>query len=208
MKSKLSVALCLAALLSAGCGASAEAQKAGAGAQAAPQGPARKQAEAARPAAIKVSEIAEDGLKEVREQSAKAGRVLLVNFWATWCGPCREEFPDLVKLREHYPDEQLDLVLVSLDDLAEISTTVPEFLAGMKAGRMPSYLLNASDPDAAINLFDPEWRGELPATFIYDPGGSLAYKHRGRIKPQDVRAAIDRALGPVALPQGAAPAGR
>jgi thiol-disulfide isomerase/thioredoxin len=201
MKLQLSFVLWSAALLFAGGCAQAGTQKAGAGAQSAAPSTPRKQVEPARPAAaIKVSEIAEDGLKAMREQSAKAGRVLLVNFWATWCVPCREEFPDLVKLREHYPEKQLDLVLVSLDDLAEISTTVPEFLAEMKAGRMPSYLLNAQDPDAAINLFDPEWRGELPATFIYDPGGSLAYKHRGRIKPQEVRAAIDGALGPVAQP--------
>jgi len=208
MKSKLSVAFS-AALLLAGGGAFAAAQGACAAQNPAPASPpAARPAPAAAPqgakpspaGAVKVSEIAEDGLKAVREGSAKAGRVLLVNFWATWCVPCREEFPDLVKIREHYPAEHLDLVLVSLDDLSEIEKDVPQFLTQMKAGGMPSYLLNANDPDAAINLFDPEWRGELPATFVYDLAGGLAYKHRGRIKPQEVRAAIDRALGPVARP--------
>ncbi|HZI19665.1 MAG TPA: TlpA disulfide reductase family protein [Pyrinomonadaceae bacterium] len=206
MKLKLSLAISAAALLFLGGGALFTTADAGAARPSAQQGAAPKAAKPepapapAQAAPIKVSEIAEDGLKGVREASAKAGRVLLVNFWATWCAPCREEFPDLVRLREHYPPQHLDLVLVSLDDLSDISTTVPEFLALMKAGGMPSYLLNSQDPDAAINLFDPEWRGELPATFVYDPAGTLAYKHRGRIKPQEVRAAIDAALGPVARP--------
>jgi thiol-disulfide isomerase/thioredoxin len=201
MKTKLSAILCAAALLLMGGGAAVSARQSGAApAPSTPQAAAQKPSAPAPPAAIKVSEVAEEGLKAVRDESAKAGRVLLVNFWATWCTPCREEFPDLVRLREQYPDERLDLVLISLDDPTEISTTVPEFLAQMKAGRMPSYLLNARDQDAAINLFDPEWRGELPATFVYDAAGSLVYRHRGRIKPPEVRAAIDAALGPVTRP--------
>lgn len=143
---------------------------------------------------VKVSEIKEAGLSALRDESAARGRVLLVNFWATWCTPCRDEFPDLVRLREQFATERLDLVLISLDDVSDIDSTVPEFLASMKATKMPSYLLNADDPDAAINLFDPTWHGELPATFIYDAGGKLVYKHRGRIKPAEVTAAIEGAM--------------
>lgn len=151
-------------------------------------------AEAKTGGSIEVTEIAEGGLRSLREESARSGRVLLINFWATWCTPCREEFPDFIEMREHYPVEKFDLVMVSLDDISEIKTTVPEFLAETKAERLASYLLNTEDVEATINLFDPEWRGELPATFIYDPTGALAYKHRGRIKPLEVRAAIDKAL--------------
>jgi thiol-disulfide isomerase/thioredoxin len=164
---------------------------------------AKKKEPATQAQAVKVAEIDETGLKALRQQSASDGRVLLVNFWATWCTPCREEFPDLIKLRELYPPDKFDLVLISLDDISEIATGVPAFLAQTKATGMPSYLLNTTDSDAAINLFDPTWRGELPATFVYDRAGQLAYKHRGRIKPAEVRGAIETALVSKASPQPA-----
>jgi thiol-disulfide isomerase/thioredoxin/dienelactone hydrolase len=164
---------------------------------------------AARPAEFKVSEIKQDALKPLLEASAGGGRALLVNFWATWCPPCREEFPDLVKIRARNSPARLDFITISLDDIADISAAVPDFLRQMRATDMPAYLLNADDPSAAISFFDPTWHGELPATFLYDPQGRLVYKHRGRIKPDELQAAIDQALAakpqatPAATPQSA-----
>jgi hypothetical protein len=71
---------------------------------------------------------------------------------------------------------------------------VPEFLAEVRATAFPSYLLHAEDDSAAINLVDPAWSGELPATFLYDRSGALVFKHKGRVKPAELRAALDRAL--------------
>ena len=59
---------------------------------------------------------------------------------------------------------------------------------------MPTYLLHAEDEGAAINSVDNTWSGELPATFLYDRAGRLVFKHTGRIKPVELRAAIDQAL--------------
>ena len=120
-------------------------------------------------------------------------RPLLVNFWATWCDPCREEFPELVKIDTQYREKGLDFIAVSLDDLAEIKTAVPAFLRGMGA-TMPAYLLNASDPDLAVSAVDPEWHGALPATFLFDSQGKIAYKRFGRIKPLELRAAIEKVM--------------
>jgi hypothetical protein len=61
----------------------------------------------------------------------------------------------------------------------------------MRATVMPAYLLNADDSEAAISLVDPTWHGELPATFLFDPQGKLAFKHLGRVKPAQLRAAIE-----------------
>jgi thiol-disulfide isomerase/thioredoxin len=142
----------------------------------------------------KVSEIDEVALKSLLGVGSGRARPLLVNFWATWCTPCREEFPDLLKIRGQYPEEKLDFVLVSLDDPSDIQTAVPEFLSEQRATGFPSYLLHAADDSVAINLVDATWSGELPATFLYDRTGHVVFKHKGRIKPAELRAALDAAL--------------
>jgi thiol-disulfide isomerase/thioredoxin len=119
---------------------------------------------------------------------------LLVNYWATWCDPCRDEFPDLVKIDKAYRAKGLDFIAITLDDLADIKTAVPKFLRTMNA-TMPVYLLNVADPEPAINLVDSEWSGALPATFLYDNQGKVVYKHFGRVNPDELRAAIEELVG-------------
>ena len=159
-----------------------------------PPEPSAPQPGASKPAPPKVTEIDEAALKSLLDAGSGRARPLLVNFWATWCVPCREEFPDLVEIRGQYGPDTLDFVLVSLDDPSDIGKAVPEFLAEARATAFPSYLLNADDSDAAINLVDPTWSGELPATFLYDRSGALVFKHRGRVKPAELRDALDEAL--------------
>ena len=119
---------------------------------------------------------------------------LLVNYWATWCDPCRDEFPDLVKIDKQYRAKGLDFIAITLDDLADINTAVPKFLREMKA-TMPVYLLNVADPAPAITSVDRAWGGALPATFLYNNKGELVYKHFGRIKVDELRAAIEKLVG-------------
>ena len=118
----------------------------------------------------------------------------MVNFWATWCDPCRDEFPDLVKIDEQYRSKGLDFVAISLDDFADIKTQVPKFLQEMHAS-MLVYLLNVPDPEPAINLVDPQWGGALPATFLYNAQGQIVYKRLGRISDSELRAAIEKLVG-------------
>lgn len=146
--------------------------------------------------AITVEELDEAALARLlRPEGATAERApLLVNFWATWCDPCREEFPDLVKIDDDYRPRGLQFITISLDDVSDIKTSVPEFLTRMRARRAPAYLLNANDPETAILGVDKDWRGELPATFLFDRTGQLVFTHKGRIKPAELRAAIDKTL--------------
>jgi thiol-disulfide isomerase/thioredoxin len=120
-------------------------------------------------------------------------RPLLVNYWATWCDPCRDEFPDLVKIDQQYRSKGLDFIAITLDDLADLKTAVPKFLSLMKA-RMPVYLLNVADPEPAINAVDPAWGGALPATFLYNNKGEVVYKHFGRVNTDELRAAINKVM--------------
>ena len=116
---------------------------------------------------------------------------LLVNFWATFCDPCREEFPELVKIDQDYRQHSLEFITVSLDDLTDIKTEVPKFLESMKATG-PAYLLDATDPEPAIKLMDPRWSGALPATFLFNEKGEIVYKHIGRVDASELRAEIEK----------------
>lgn len=136
-----------------------------------------------------VSAIDTDALKMLLTEHRE--RPLLVNFWATWCDPCRDEFPDLVKIDHDYRPHALDFVTISLDDFSEIKSEVPKFLGSMKA-TMPAYLLNVNDPEPAISFVDGRWSGSLPATFLYNAKGEVVYKHFGRVDANELRAAIDK----------------
>lgn len=129
------------------------------------------------------------GLKDLI--SKPKDKPLLVNFWATFCDPCRDEFPDLVKIDREFRPKALDFVTVSLDDMTNLKTDVPKFLAQMKA-TMPAYLLNVSDPEPAINAVDPKWQGDLPATFLYNAKGEVVFKAFGRVNTAALREAIER----------------
>ena len=139
-----------------------------------------------------IKQIDVDGLKALLKPN---GKPRLINFWATWCDPCREEFPELVKTDAAYKGK-IDFVTVSLDDAEDIGTTVPKFLTQMKA-TMPAYLLKAADDDAAIaaiaNISD-EFHGSLPFTILIKPNGELAYSRQGKVHPDELNAAITKQL--------------
>jgi thiol-disulfide isomerase/thioredoxin len=120
-------------------------------------------------------------------------RPRLVNYWATWCDPCREEFPDLVRIDNDFRAKGLDTISISLDDFGELKTGVPKFLRQMKV-RMPVYLLNESDSSPSINAVDPKWSGALPATFLYNANGEIVFKHFGRFNTTELRAAIQKVM--------------
>jgi thiol-disulfide isomerase/thioredoxin len=138
-----------------------------------------------------VSEINTEALIALLKRESQ--KPLLVNFWATFCDPCREEFPDLVKIDTEFRPRGLDFVTVSLDDLQDIKTKVPQFLQQMKA-TMPAYLLNVPDPEPAISAVDPKWQGDLPATILYTPTGEVAFKHFGRVNAIELRQAIEKVM--------------
>jgi thiol-disulfide isomerase/thioredoxin len=152
--------------------------------------PARSTATvAAQPADVRQIDL--EGLKKLIQRDPKDTRPLLINFWATWCDSCRDEFPDLVKIDADYRARGLNFVAVSLDDVADIKSKVEPFLKEMNAA-MSVVVLNVNDPEPAIHTVDPTWQGDMPATFLYDKDGKVVFKHFGRIKPDELRAAIDK----------------
>ena len=142
------------------------------------------------PPGPKVTQIDIEGLKTIIKPN---GKPLLINFWATWCDPCREEFPDLVKLNAAYRGK-IDFLTVSLDDLADINGGVPKFLSEMKSD-IPAYLLKTPDESAAIALVAKDWAGNLPLTILFTPKGDTAYMRNGKIRLEILKENLDRVLG-------------
>lgn len=165
-------------------------------AQSPPAPPKQNAQKSAAATPLKPLEIDIEGLKKIlrRDGEMAAARPLLLNFWATWCDPCREEFPDLLKIEADYRKRGLEFAAVSFDFSEDAQKAVPDFLREVKADIKP-YWLNLPDPEPAIRMVDPAWTGGIPTTFLFDAKGTLVFKHTGRVKPEELRAAIDKMLG-------------
>ena len=140
---------------------------------------------------VTVTQLDDAGLIKTLTPNAKP---LLVNFWATWCDPCREEFPDLVKLDAEYKG-RIDFITVTLDDPKDRTTLVPKFLAEMKA-TMPAYLLYSADESEIIPKIAKDWTGGMPFTILYTPNGGIAYFRQGKIKTDILRSELEKLTAP------------
>ena len=117
---------------------------------------------------INVKAVGEPELKSILD--ANQGQVLLVNVWATWCKPCREEFPDLVRLQDFYRGKKVRIITISADYPDEIESKILPFLKKFDIN-FPVYVQNFSKQEDFINRMNKDWSGALPATFIYDKKG-------------------------------------
>lgn len=122
----------------------------------------------------------------------RKGKVVLVNFWATYCVPCRAEMPKLVALDAKLRAKGFRLVTVSADE-AEQAAQAKSFAekAGMPA---PAYVRRAKDDDAFVAAVDPNWNGALPASFLYDRQGRKVRAFFGEVDFKSLESAIAKLL--------------
>jgi len=145
-----------------------------------------------------LSAQAQLGLRPLNEKAftqvlaSNKGNVLLVNFWATWCAPCRAEMPLLVQLERTHRSRGLRMVTVSCDE-PEDQLKAGQFLAQHQV-LQPAYLKRAAEDEKFINFVDGKWSGALPALFLYDRGGRLAGSFFGETEIAVVDQAIRKLL--------------
>lgn len=129
-----------------------------------------------------------DTLQALRKNGT--GKFLVVNFWATWCEPCREEFPDLEDMARMYQKRPFELVTVSTNYPDE-KEAVKRFLEEQKAVTR-NYIFGTTDPYQLIGAFDKTWSGGVPFTMVLSPNGEVLYKSLGNIDALEIRRTLLR----------------
>ena len=123
--------------------------------------------------------------------AARGARVTVVNFWATWCVPCIEEFPYFTRLGEAYADRGVEVMFVSAD-FPDEGAAVVDFLA--EQGVTGTSFLKDETTTPFVNAFHQDWSGALPATFIYDAEGDLATFWEGKTTYDDLEREVTAVL--------------
>jgi thiol-disulfide isomerase/thioredoxin len=139
---------------------------------------------------ITITPLDEDGMENLIAENL--GSVLVINFWATWCGPCRDEFPDLIRVYEENKDQGLIMASVSMDEPEDRDAAI-EFLQEQGA-TFPSYIRDFEDFPDFVSRVDPDWTGVLPVTFIFDQKGKRVLTHLGIINYDELSGKVDQLL--------------
>ncbi len=132
----------------------------------------------------------EDARKLVKNDTNK---LRLINMWATYCGPCVAEFPELVEINRMYRRREFEMVGVNVQGLGA-RDRVQSFLKRNQAS-FTNYVYDGQDVYAFIEAVDPKWPGPIPYTLLVKPGGEILYRHVGMIDALEVKKAIVEYLG-------------
>lgn len=135
---------------------------------------------------VELTEVNTRGLSELLANNSENLR--LINFWATWCGPCVAEYPDFIEIHRMFADRGFEFVSVSADNIS-IKNKVHKFLKKKKSA-VSNFIYNEEDKYAMIEAIDPEWDGALPYTVLVEPGGEVVYKMMGSIDPFQLKKTI------------------
>lgn len=123
----------------------------------------------------------------------KSDKLRLINIWATWCGPCVVEFPELVAINRMYRNRDFEMITISAD-LPGKKDRVLAFLQKNQAS-CTNFLFNSENKYKLIEAVDQEWPGSIPYTLLVAPGGNIISRNLGLIEPLELKKAIVGYLG-------------
>ena len=139
---------------------------------------------------VEVQLVDAAGLKALRQSDS--GTVRLINFWATWCGPCITEFPDLITINRMYRHRAFELITISANYPDEKKEVLAFLQENQASGR--NLLFGETDKYRLAEAFDPKWDGALPYTVLLGPTGEVLYRRQEAIDTLEVKRAIVKAL--------------
>lgn len=140
---------------------------------------------------VKLEDVDEEGVKTLRKNDTK--KLRLVNVWATWCGPCRAEFPALVETNRMYRHRDFEFIAIDLDSIEKRDQALA-FLKKVEASNR-NLFWGLDHLDAFAEALDPKWSGALPLTLLIEPGGKIRFRKEGEIDPLELRREIVQFLG-------------
>jgi peroxiredoxin len=152
---------------------------------------ARKAVEKWNALPVTLSPIDARAVRELVKNDSKDLRV--INVWATWCGPCVAEMPELVKLPQMYGRRGFEFITISADDVAKTDRALA--LLKEKHVAVANYIFSFDDHDAQAEALDKEWQGPLPHTLVVAPGGKVLYRHTGELDMLELKRAVVGYIG-------------
>jgi len=113
------------------------------------------------------------------------GKTLVLNFWATWCAPCREEIPDLVAIRREYAANGVEVVGIAIDNAQSVSNYMRDL-------RISYPVLIGEGQALALTRALGNPSGALPYTVVISPDGAVLMRHLGRLPKAKLQAILDQ----------------
>jgi thiol-disulfide isomerase/thioredoxin len=138
-----------------------------------------------------INVVDDKDLQEIISQ--RNGKILFLNIWATWCIPCVEEFPTIVKLNKEFKNNDFEVIALSVDLPSERESKIIPFLKKQGA-EFRVIVAEEKSSDEIINMLDPDWSGAVPVTFIYDKTGKQVKKLFGAQSYEQMASAADSVL--------------
>ena len=135
---------------------------------------------------VQISPASAEDLKALRKNPT--GKLLLVNFWATWCTPCVQEMPEVQTMYRMYGHRAFDVVTVSINYPDEQKGAL-EALTKLHATTR-NLILGSTDLYALLAAFDPDWNAAVPYSMLIRPNGEVVYRLQGAINPLEMRRMI------------------
>jgi thiol-disulfide isomerase/thioredoxin len=135
---------------------------------------------------VTIENIDTSGIKELIRN--KSDKLRLINVWASWCGPCVQEFPDFVILDRIYRSRQFEFISINADKL-DRKENVLKLLQKNQASNK-NYIFSSDNNSALVEAVDSQWSGALPYTLLVEQGGKVIYRTQGPINMLEMRKLI------------------
>jgi thiol-disulfide isomerase/thioredoxin/peroxiredoxin len=135
---------------------------------------------------VTIENIDAAGIQELIRN--KSDKLRLINVWASWCGPCVMEFPDLVIIDRIYRSRQFEFISINADKLSR-KDNVLKFLQKNEASNK-NYIFSSDNNTELVEAVDPQWNGALPYSLLVEQGGKVLYRVQGPLNINEVRKLI------------------